>query len=1551
MEQTPSPKNPQGPTPHAASRRQNNRNSQNHRASREHQQNRGRNSQNPGSQNRQHNRGRPQQPRPLSPERLEQRRAAVPHISYPEQLPVSARREEIAAAIRDNQVVIVAGETGSGQTTQLPKICLELGRGISGFIGHTQPRRIAARSVAERICDELKVKLGGAIGYQVRFTEEVGPNTLVKLMTDGILLAEIQSDPNLLRYDTLIIDEAHERSLNIDFILGYLAQLLPRRPELKIIITSATIDTERFAAHFGGHRAGGTPGSTAPIIEVSGRTYPVEIRYRPLFDDDFGDDDADRAHESSLTMPRSRKPQSSRGSDDADRAHGSLGTSSSKNKPATPGRAEAIDQITGVVAACEELMAEGPGDILVFLSGEGEIRDTQQAFQDELKSRYIEPGGRSSVPGAVEVLPLYARLSAAEQHRIFERHQQRRIILSTNIAETSLTVPGIRYVVDPGTARISRYSNRTKVQRLPIEPVSQASANQRSGRCGRVADGICIRLYSEEDFAHRDEFTQPEIQRTSLASVILQMISLGLGDVSKFPFIDPPDERAVRAGTQLLEEIGAIDTRTPHHASRHTAARPEEAAQTTHHYGPRLTRIGHQLARLPIDPRLGRMLIEAQKNGCASEVLVLVAALSVQDVRERPTEKRAQADQLHARFTASSSDFLAYLTLWRYLHTQQRELSGSQFRRMCRGEFLNYLRYREWTDVVGQLQQMARSLDLTIHPLALPSPRQIREADITGPAALGATSDSGAVAATCRELGRSADTPEAGAIHRSMLVGLLSNLGNWSERSRDYLGARGTHFVIWPGSGLHRRTPAWVMSAELVETSRLFARTVATIEPHWIEPLAKHLTKRSFSEPIWSSRSGAAMCREKVTLYGMTLVADRQILLSSVGTDSARELAREMFIRHGLVEGDWRTHHKFLKENTEALEEAAETEQKLRRHGLIADEDALAVFYEERIPDNIVSGRHFDSWWKKERHERPDLLNFTQEFLLGETSASGADFPTEWVQGDLTLPLEYAFNPGKYGDGVTVTIPVTLLPQVDDAGFDWLVPGLREELITGTIRALPKRIRRQLVPAPDVARAILPLLEEAQDLAERSNPSSQTFRQAFTDAVFKLRGFWIEDADWAEVELPPHLHMNFRVRSERGAILEESTSLAYVQRSLAPRAKSAVENVVKGAVALALDEARRGLLGNGGTGPRGSGAKLGADNGDKARAAIRAAEAEARAQMASAEPLTDWPNVPDGVIPSSIETTGPHGMVVRGYPALVVTSGPSSAAGKAGAPSTSASPAQHTRAGAPGAQASGAGGQVKFSVLAEPTDQVREHRQGVIQLLAQNVALPEARITSRWSGQQSLALAGTPYPSTSVLVTDLQLTAVRNLADTWCAQNRVTLGELRAKSDWEAMRIWVRDRHEDEVYRLAQLAASICTEWAGVQQAIKANSSIVLLGTVTDVRDQLADLMPVGFLYVTPADRLPHLVRYLKAAGLRIDKAQLNPTADNSLAWQVQDVSEKIAAARRKAAGQPYDPATAGVLRDARWMLEELRVSLFAQQLGTQGKVSAKRIEKLLAGV
>ena len=1427
----------------------------------------------------------PRGPRPFTPAQLEARRAAVPHITYPETLPVSARRAEIRAAIAANQVVIIAGETGSGKTTQLPKICLELGRGITGLIGHTQPRRIAARSVAERIAAELGQKVGGAVGYQVRFTEEVGPTTLVKLMTDGILLAEIQSDPQLLRYDTLIIDEAHERSLNIDFILGYLARLLPARPDLKVIITSATIDTERFAAHFGKHRAGGRPGDTAPIIEVSGRTYPVEIRYRPL------DEEQDTEHEEQY--------------DDAGAQR--------VTAPRTPGRAAALDQVSGIVAAAEELMAEGEGDILVFLSGEGEIRDTAKALDDELGARYVAPGGRSSAPGAVEVLPLFSRLSAAEQHRIFQPGPYRRIILATNIAETSLTVPGIRYVIDPGTARISRYSNKTKVQRLPIEPISQASANQRSGRCGRVMDGVAIRLYSEDDFLARPEFTQPEIQRTSLAAVILQMLALGLGAVDDFPFIDPPEARAVRAGTQLLEEIGAISYEGGFGAAN--------AFGADSRHTPRLTAIGRQLARLPIDPRLGRMLIEAQCNGCASEVLVLVAALSVQDVRERPTEKRAQADQFHARFTAGSSDFLAYLTLWRYLRTQARELSGSAFRRMCRAEFLNYLRYREWADVVAQLEQMARPLELTIRRLALPSSKQIRAATEAGAGApqLGGAPNSGAVAHACRELGRGSDTPESGAIHRSLLVGLLSNIGNYSPRSRDYLGARGTHFVIWPGSGLHRRTPEWVMAAELVETSRLFARTVAAIQPEWIEPLAKKLVRRSYSEPYWSAKNGAAMVHEKVTLYGVTLVADRPVLLATSGSDAARELAREMFIRHGLVEGEWRTHHEFLARNRAALEEAGRTEDKLRRHGLVADNDALAAFYEERIPESVVSGRHFDSWWKKERQARPELLDFTQDFLLGGAGGAGEeDFPAEWHQGDITLPITYTFAPGSFNDGITVDVPIALLPRLRPEGFDWLVPGMLDELVVATIRALPKRVRRNLVPAPDVARDIRAVLPGWEQAVHGTEPIS--FEDAFRAATARVRGIEIDDAAWQEVHLPAHLTVNFRVRSERGAVLEESTSLEYVQRSLAPQTKEAVENVVAGAVAQALDEARARLR-------KPSSAKQGTEHSAGAQSAgapsagtpaarsasTTSSAGAAAAELASGDALTGWPEVEQGIIPAVIETEGPAG-TVRAYPALA------------------------DRAG-----------KVVLDVVAEPGEQVRVHRGGVIRLLADALALPEGRITSRWDGELALQLAGSPAPSTAALVADVQWAAARNLADRWGAANDASPEELRSGREFEELQAWARDEFEDEVFLIAQGAGKAAAAWAEVEQLVRDNRSVALLATMSDERAHLDALMPADFVRATPVARFWDLPRYLQAAKLRIEKAAVNPAADDSLAWQVQTAADAVESAREEASYAAFDPGRARVLDHAHWLLEELRVSLFAQQLGTKEKVSVKRIQKLLA--
>lgn len=1474
--------------------------------------------------------------RPFNPQELAQRRAAVPTITYPEELPVSARREDIKRAIANNQVVIVAGETGSGKTTQLPKILLELGRGITGMIGHTQPRRIAARSVAERICQELGVQLGGAIGYQVRFTEEVSRRTLVKLMTDGILLAEIQSDPQLLRYDTIIIDEAHERSLNIDFLLGYLARLLPQRPDLKLIITSATIDTDRFAAHFGEHQFGGHPGLKAPIVEVSGRTYPVEIRYRPLdeeltsytsdseddvdgvsgFDADSGTasaaiDDAAPLSSAASALPDWYRPPThgARTAQVRKKAASKRKSASSKNgtrtpsskKPGTPGRAQAKDQVTGILEAADELMAEGPGDILVFLSGQGEIRDTERAFKDGLGAKYVAPGQHSSVPGAVEVLPLFARLSGAEQHRIFERHSHRRIILATNIAETSLTVPGIRYVIDPGTARISRYSNKTKVQRLPIEPISQASANQRSGRSGRVADGIAIRLYSEEDFAAREEFTQPEIQRTSLASVILQMASLGLGSADEFPFIDPPDPRAVRAGVQLLEEIDAIDPAT--HA---------------------LTGIGRQLAQLPLDPRLGRMLIEGEKNGTASEMLVLVAAMSVQDVRERPADKRELADQYHARFNASSSDFLTYLTLWRYLRTQQRELSGSQFRRMCRGEFLNYLRFREWQDVVRQLEQMARPLHLHVHPLAIPTPAQIAEKRQAGAGAPGAVPNAGAVVTACRDLARGSAAPDAGAIHRSLLVGLLSNIGNYAERSKEYQGTRGTRFVIWPGSGLHRRTPAWVMAAELVETSRLFARTVATIRPKWIEPLAGNLVKRTYSDAYWSSKRGAAMAKEKVMLYGLPVVADRPVLLATTGTPHAAEDARAMFIRHGLIAGDWRERHAFLDRNREALEEAREEENKLRTRGLVADEDALFTFYDERLPETIVSGTHFNGWWKKRSRQDPHYLDFTRELLLGEAAASEGDFPSEWHQRDLTFSLEYTFNPGGYGDGVTVVIPVSLLSRVTPDGFDWLVPGMRQDLVIGTIRALPKRVRRELVPAPDVARQIEPLLPSSGEAG---------FQEAFTAAVRQVRGVEIDDAAWRELALPDHLRMHFRVTSERGAVLDESTSLEQLQRSLAPQTKKAVETVVQGAVAQALDEARRNLEranahrgrkatdGKNGTGKKGT-APGGRDrhdaqgNGTPARERAHTTGSAQRGGAAAAystQALTDWPAVDQGVIPQVIETEGPHGMTVRAYPALTARKG-----------------------------------RVYMDVFAEPGEQVREHRRGVIQLLALTLALPEVRVTSRWSGDLALKLAGSPYPSTAALVKDVQLAAARNLADRWAKENRTAVSQIVSGRAWGEMLTWARDAFEDEVFLVAQGAAKACAEWSTVERLIKDATSVALLGTVADEKAHMAALMPAGFISATPTDRLWDLPRYLQAAAMRIEKAQVNPAGDDALAWQVQGVSEKLAGARDEAKFQPFSPHTAAILTRVRWAIEEFRVSLFAQQLGTKGKVSAKRISKML---
>ncbi|TLS41590.1 ATP-dependent RNA helicase HrpA [Streptomyces montanus] len=957
--------------------------------------------------------------------RMAERRARVPAVTYPEQLPVSQKKDVIADAIRDHQVVIVAGETGSGKTTQIPKICLELGRGVRGMIGHTQPRRIAARTVAERVAEEMSTPLGEAVGWKVRFTDQVGADTFVKLMTDGILLAEIQTDRELRAYDTIIIDEAHERSLNIDFLLGYLAQLLPKRPDLKVVITSATIDPERFSRHFG----------DAPIVEVSGRTYPVEVRYRPLLEED---------------------------GDDADR-----------------------DQITAITDAVEELQREGKGDVLVFLSGEREIRDTADALT---KKNYR----------FTEVLPLYARLSHAEQHRVFQPHTGRRIVLATNVAETSLTVPGIKYVIDPGTARISRYSHRTKVQRLPIEAISQASANQRKGRCGRTSDGICIRLYSEDDFDARPEFTDAEILRTNLASVILQMTAAGLGDIEKFPFIDPPDHRNIRDGVQLLQELGALDP-------------AQKDARK------RLTQTGRRLAQLPVDPRLARMVLEADKNGCVREVMVIAAALSIQDPRERPADKQTQADQQHARFKDETSDFLAFLNLWRYIREQQKERGSSSFRRMCKQEYLNYLRIREWQDIYSQLRTVAKQMGIHLNE----------------------------------------DDAADQQVHVSLLAGLLSHVGmkDVKEGTRnEYLGARNAKFAIFPGSALFKKPPRFVMSAELVETSRLWARVNAKIEPEWVEPLAGHLLKRTYSEPHWEKDQAAVMAYEKVTLYGVPIIAQRKVNYGRIDPETSREL----FIRNALVEGDWRTHHKFFADNRRLLTEVEELEHRARRRDILVDDETLFDFYDQRVPEHVVSGAHFDSWWKHKRREEPELLDFERSMLINEKAGAVTkdDYPDSWRQGRLKFRVTYQFEPGADADGVTVHVPLQVLNQVTDEGFDWQIPGLREDVVTELIRSLPKPIRRHYVPAPNYAQAFM----------ERAAPSGsglpmaqqEPLTVAMARELKRMVGVPLtaDDFDWSKV--PDHLKITFRIVDERRRKLAEDKDLEALRLRLKPKARQAI---------------------------------------------------------------------------------------------------------------------------------------------------------------------------------------------------------------------------------------------------------------------------------------------------------------------------------------------------------------------------------------------------------
>ncbi len=1053
--------------------------------------------------------------------RFARRQAAVPTLCYPPELPVSERVDDLAAAIDGNQVVIVAGETGSGKSTQIPKICLQIGRGVRGSIGHTQPRRIAARALAERIAEETGTAVGGAVGYAIRFGDHTGPDTLVKLMTDGILLNEITRDRLLLAYDTIIIDEAHERSLNIDFLLGYLKELLPRRPDLKLIITSATIDPQRFSRHFG----------DAPIVEVSGRTYPVEIRYRP-----YGVDDQDDNDEDDIPADQQDRPAA------VDRR-----TATAVRPPvgsaAARAREEAVDQAQAICDATDELMAAGDGDILVFLSGEREITDTAEVLRGHLAGRR----------GVTEVLPLYGRLSSADQHKVFAPHTGRRIVLATNVAETSLTVPGVRYVIDPGTARISRYSPRSKVQRLPIEPISQASAGQRAGRCGRVADGICIRLYSEEDFRCRPEYTDPEIARTSLASVILQMAALELGDISVFPFVEPPDRRQITDGVTVLTELGALE-----HAG---ADRP------------RLTPIGRKMAGLPLDPRLARILIEGHQQGCLRDVLVIVSALAIVDVREYPLDDRDGAVAAHSRFVDPQSDFSALLGLWVYLQDRAKALSGNAFRRMCRREYLNYLRIREWQDLHAQLRQLLRGLKMDPDARGAGGESAVtaqggRARDTRGRAPGKQPTRGGSGEQSAADGGRQqqpspaqpatggrgslaveVDTPR---VHTALLAGLLSHIGLRKEPAREYQGTRGVSFVIWPGSALARSAPQLVVAAELVETSRLWGRICARVEPGWIEQVAGDLLRRSYSEPRWNPKRASVEATEKVQLLGVPIVAARTVQFDRIDP----ELSRELFIRHALVEREWSTRHAFFAQNQRALEDVAAWEERTRRRDIVIDDETLFGLYDARIPAEVTSGRHFDSWWKKASRQHPDLLTFSTEMLIaaGTERFDAAAFPDRFSTGGVDLDLDYVFDPGRRDDGVTVTIPLAVLARVDPTAFERQIPGLRMDLAVALVRTLPKTLRRNFVPVPDFARAALARID-AQGAVEGVSASLPA---ALASALTALTGVVVRATDFDIGKVPDHLRMNFAVVDEKGRTVATGKDLPGIKDSLKSDTQQAV---------------------------------------------------------------------------------------------------------------------------------------------------------------------------------------------------------------------------------------------------------------------------------------------------------------------------------------------------------------------------------------------------------
>lgn len=1242
----------------------------------------------------------------------EQRQQGIPEVKYDQALPVVDRRADIKKAILENQVVVIAGETGSGKTTQLPKICLEAGRGVYGLIGHTQPRRLAARSVASRIAEELQVAVGEQVGYQVRFTDHSNEKSLIKLMTDGILLAESQHDRFLNRYDTIIIDEAHERSLNIDFLLGYIKLILPKRPDLKVIITSATIDVERFSKHF----------DNAPVIEVSGRTYPVETFYRPLEDLELEGREADLRLQQGILA--------------------------------------ALEEIEGF-----ERSGKGArlGDVLVFLSGEREIRETHKFLRDAKLAH-------------TEILPLYARLSAAEQNRIFQGHSGRRVILSTNVAETSLTVPGIRYVIDPGTARISRYSVRSKVQRLPIEPVSQASANQRKGRCGRVSDGICIRLYSEDDFLARPEFTDAEILRTNLASVILQMLRMGLGDISLFPFVDSPDGKAINDGFKLLQELGAVNKER------------------------RITAVGRQLSQLPVDPRLGRMLVEANKNHALHEALIVVSALATQDPRERPQEKQQAADQKHREFYHDDSDFMTYVNLWEAYEEQRQELSQNQLRKYCKKQFLSFMRMREWRDLHRQLALACKDLKFTVN----------------------------------EESASYAD------LHKSLLSGLLSHLGNKDDEA-DYMGARNRRFYLFPASTLYKRKPKWVMSAELVETSRLFARTNARVEPQWIEPLAGDLVKRNYFEPHWEKKRAQVVAFEQVTLYGLIVVGRRRVNYGPVDP----VVARQIFIREALVEGHYESRGAFQKHNLDLIGEVDELEAKSRRRDILVDPETLYAFYDERLPDYISNGATFEKWRKGAEHKQPKLLYLTKEYLMRHDAEQVTEsrYPDRFKWEGLELPLSYHFAPGENDDGVTLTLPVQALRLLPKHRMEWLVPGMLYDKCVAMVRALPKPVRKNFVPVPDFVQGAMEALTACDE------PLTNMLGRQLT----RMSGVRIADDAWSIENLEPHFFMNYRVLDDDGNLLGQERDLNKLRQKYAEMSQDSIRKLSKSHL--------------------------------------------------EQEGLRDWTC---GELPAEI-TRKAGGLILKSYPALV------------------------DRKDSVAVQL------FESAALAEA-----EGYKGLCRLLRIRLSTQLKFALGKMPQLKASKLLATNLLNHKVLEDDLQNFLIAGVF--------LNKDQPRPKNKEEFTALI--EKHKGDLVPFAEkvdpLLNDIFRRASSITRQLKGKISFDRALAMADIKQHLSRLLSAGFMQRATMEWLSHYPRYLNAIEIRLEKlpAQVNRdlawTEELNLLWQKYSKRQEIHDQHKM-----VDPN----LQQFYWMVEEYRVSLFAQQLGTRFPVSDKRLRKLWSEV